>query len=68
MVEGRVKEAIANMPIPTPLPTPEVVIKEVPNEDLGQDSGNLAYFSFGIVELAWKVSQKVNDGYDRGRI
>jgi hypothetical protein len=42
--------------------------KEVPKEDFGLDSGNLAYFSCGLVELAWKVSQKVNDVYDRGRI
>ena len=32
MVEARVKEAIASMPIPTP----EVVIKEVPVEDLAK--------------------------------
>lgn len=56
------------IPLLLPTPTPEVGIKEVPEEDFGPDSGNLAYFSFGLVELAWKVSQKVNDVYDRGTI
>jgi len=37
-------------------------------EDFGPDSGNLAYFPFGLVALAWKVSQKVNDVYAKGKI
>ena len=45
-----------------------IVIQETMKEDFGPDSGNLAYFSFGLVELAWKVSQKVNDVYAKGKI
>jgi hypothetical protein len=45
-----------------------IVIQETMKEDFGPDSGNLAHFSFGLVELAWKVSRNVNDVYGRGRI